>query len=188
MSRKRRNSSPLDQTALRDLALTYVARYATTRVKLVNYLLRKIRERGVAEDAGELDVDAVADRLVELRYIDDAAFAQARAGALLRKGYGARRVDQALRAAGIVESTRHDNAPDEAHARRAALLLARKRGFGPFGRDSSTSERVDPDKREKQIAAMVRAGHDFGAAKAMIDAPSSEEAEAWVEEAEEWQE
>lgn len=186
MSRKRRNSSPLDQTALRDLALSYVARFSTTQAKLADYLRRKIRERGVAEDAGELDVQAVVERLVELKYVDDAAFAQARSASLLRKGYGGRRVEQALRAAGIAESTRGDFAPDDVNARRSALLLVRKRGFGPFGRDFGTDERLDLAKREKQIAAMVRAGHDFGTAKALIDAASVEDAEQWVQEAEEW--
>ena len=76
MSRKRRNLSPLDQTELRDLALSYVARFSTTRAKLVSYLHRKVRERGVKEDAGELDIATIADRLVELRYIDDGAYAQ----------------------------------------------------------------------------------------------------------------
>jgi hypothetical protein len=34
---------------------------------------------------------------------------------------------------------------------------------------------------------MVRAGHDFGMAKAIIDAGSIEEAEEWAYEAEDWQ-
>ena len=186
MTRKRRNSAPLDQTALRDLALSYVARFSTTQAKLADYLRRKIRERGIAEDADSLDVEAVVERLVELGYVDDAAFAQARSASLLRKGYGGRRVDQALRAAGIEESTRGHFAPDEVRARRSALLLAKKRGFGPFGRDFGPEGGIDLGKREKQIAAMVRAGHDFSSAKAMVDAVSTEEAEQWAEEAEEW--
>ena len=183
-SRKKRATTPLDQARLRDLALTYVARFATTRAKLVMYLHRKIRERGVDEKAGELDVDAVADRIVELGYIDDAAYARAKSAGLLRKGYGGRRVDEALRAAGIDEAIRSDFAPDEGNRRDAALALASKRGFGPFGRDFDPSRSIDLAKREKQIAAMVRAGHDFAAAKAMVDASSVDDAEQWVSEAE----
>ena len=183
-SRKKRAATPLDQARLRDLALTYVARFSTTRAKLVMYLHRKIRERGVAEDAGELDVDAVADRIVELGYIDDAAYAQAKSAGLLRKGYGGRRVDQALRAAGVDEKLRSDFAPDESNRRHAAMALASKRGFGPFGREFDASRGLDIAKREKQIAAMVRAGHDFAAAKAMVDASSVDDAEQWVSEAE----
>ena len=60
------------------------------------------------------------------------------------------------------------------------LNLARKRGFGPFGR-----EELDLKRREKQIAAMVRAGHGFDAARAVTDAASEEELEEWLIEAQE---
>ncbi len=183
-SRKRRAATPLDQARLRDLALSYVARFSTTRAKLSAYLHRKIRERGVDENAGELDVDAIADRIVELGYIDDAAYAQAKSASLLRRGYGSRRVDQALRLAGIDDSTRNVFAPDESSRRRAAVALASKRGFGPFGREFDVDRGLDITMREKQIAAMVRAGHDFAAAKAIVDSPSAEAAAEWVSELE----
>ena len=64
---------PLDQSSLEDLALGYLARFATSSTKLENYLHRKIRERGVAEDAGPLDVARVVERMQELRYLDDEA-------------------------------------------------------------------------------------------------------------------
>jgi len=183
-SRKRRAATPLDQARLRDLALSYVARFSTTRAKLSAYLHRKIRERGIDESSGELDVDAVADRIVELGYIDDAAYARAKSESLLRRGYGGRRVEQALFVAGIDDATRSELAPDERNRRRAALALASKRGFGPFGREFDASRGLDMSLREKQIAAMVRAGHDFAAAKAIIDSPSADAAEEWVSESE----
>ena len=58
----RRPLPPLDQPALERAALRYVERYATTRAKLVAYLHRKLRERG---REGEIDVDALADRMAE---------------------------------------------------------------------------------------------------------------------------
>ena len=70
--------------------------------------------------------------------------------------------------------------PDAAARRRAALALARKRGFGPFGAGPS-----DPVKREKQIAAMLRAGHELSCVLALVDADSAEAAEEWLREAEE---
>ena len=59
--------------------------------------------------------------------------------------------------------------------RRAALLLARKRGFGPFG-----LEPLDRPRREKQIAAMLRAGHPLDSARELVDAASVEAAEDWA--------
>lgn len=186
LSPKRRSPAPLDRAKLEELALTYLARFATSSAKLEAYLRRKIRERGVAEGAEPLDVASLVERMIELRYVDDAAFARTRASGLLRKGYGARRVDQALRAAGIDEELREDAAPEEATARRAALALARKRGFGPFGALAEDGAGLDRAKREKQIAAMIRAGHGFDAARALVDAASVEDAENWACEAEEW--
>ena len=185
MSRKRRTPAPLDRAAVGELALSYLARFATSSAKLAAYLRRKIRERGVAEGSDPIDVDAVVARMVELGYVDDAAYARSTAAGLLRKGYGARRVDQSLRAAGIAEELREDSRPGEGAARHAALALARKRGFGPFGRGSGKLREVDRTRREKQIAAMIRAGHGFDIARALVDTASIEDAERWAEEAEE---
>jgi len=182
LSRKRRKSSPLDQARLEEIALAYVARFATTRGKLLAYLQRKIRERGASEDGPALDPEAVADRLIELRYIDEEAFARARSQGLLHRGYGARRVEQALHAAGINAELREELAPGEAAARQAALALARKRRFGPYGA-LADSEPPDRALREKQIAAMIRAGHDYSIARALIETTSTGEAEDWAREA-----
>lgn len=142
--------------------------------------MRKIRERGVAEGEEPLDPATIVERLIELRYIDDEAYAQSKAGSLLRRGYGARRVNEALRAAGIEENVREDVAPSEVDKRRAAMMLARKRRFGPFYKDT-----LDLNRREKQIAAMLRAGHGFDAARKVVDAASEEELDEWLIDAQE---
>jgi len=85
------------------MALAYVARFATSRGKLVRYLDRKVRERGWAGTA------------------DGRAAAQAA------------------------------NALDAAAA---ALRFAEKRRLGPFA-----LEAAEPKLREKQMGAMLRAGH-----------------------------
>src|SRR6476469_2109404 len=93
--RARRAPRPLDTARLDELALAYVARFATSGVQLERYLKRKLRERGW-DGAEEPDAAAVVARLIELRYVDDAAYAAMRSGGLLRRGYGPRRVAQAL--------------------------------------------------------------------------------------------
>ena len=67
---------------------------------------------------------------------------------------------------------------DEAAARGAALVLARKRRFGPFG-----AARPDAAVRQKQFSAMLRAGHSLDTARKLIDAASEAEALEWVDEA-----
>lgn len=163
--------------ALRDLALSYVARFATSGAKLEAYLARKLRERGLAEGEEAPDIRALVARLVELGYVDDEAYARARAGGLLRRGYGGRRVEQSLRAAGIDEDVRSAVSPDEAGARHAAFTLARRRGFGPFGEAGT-----DRARREKQLAAMIRAGHSFDLARFLVEAESEQQIEAWLAE------
>jgi regulatory protein len=99
---------------------------------------------------------------------------------LLKRGYGMRRVTQALGAAGIAEDVREDVRPGEGAARRAALAMARKRGFGPFA-----GVPLDRAVREKQIAAMLRAGHPLDSARELVDARSVDAAEEWAAQASE---
>lgn len=176
--RRRRVPTPLDRPRLEELALAYVARFATSAGKLERYLMRKLRERGW-DGEGTPPVEAIIARHVELGYIDDAGFARARAGSLLRRGYGPRRIGQALGEAGIAEPIRQDVRPDGAARRQAALALARKRRFGPFGGKLS----IDPALRQKQIAAMLRAGHMLTEIRGVLDASSPAAAEGWVGEA-----
>jgi regulatory protein len=177
MSVKRHNPQPLSQTRLEELALAYVARFATTQGKLRDYLQRKLRERGWDEDIPP-DLDALIARYCELGYVNDASWARMKAGSLLRRGYGARRVGEALGHAGLGEDLRADVRPDEAAERQAALILARRRRLGPF-----CVQEADRPLREKHIAAMLRAGHRLDVARAIISAESPEDAEAWVSEA-----
>lgn len=160
----RRPPQPLDARRLEELALTYVGRFATSRAKLVRYLDRKVRERGWEGEPAP-DLDRMAERLASLGYVDDAAYAVSKARTLSGRGYGLRRVGQALFAAGIGEeegvearSLAHDNRVE------AALKLARRRRIGPFAN-------VAPDGpgREKAMAAMLRGGHGFALSRAIVD-------------------
>ncbi|WP_225205401.1 regulatory protein RecX [Novosphingobium huizhouense] len=174
---------PLDAARLDELALAYVARFATSAGKLADYLRRKLRERGWEGEAAA-DVPAVVARMVAAGYVDDAVFARAKGQGLLRRGYGARRIGQALGQAGIGEDLRADGLGSDRERRQAALTMARKRRFGPFGRgtgEAGHTGRHDPATREKQVAAMLRAGHPLASARAMVDAASIEEAESWVD-------
>jgi len=170
---------PLNSASLHELALSYVARFSTSAVKLERYLQRKLRERGWEGDQ-PADTAALAERFVELGYIDDAAYARAKSSSLLGRGYGGRRVGQALSEAGIAAEIRQDVAPGERAARAAALKLAQRRRFGPFG-----GEMPDRERREKQLSAMLRAGHSLDNARNVVNAASEEQALAWAEDCDE---
>ena len=141
------------------MALRYVERFATTRGRLVDYLRRKIRERGWEGEPA--DPVAIGERMAGLGYVDDRAFAEARAAAMARRGLGARRVADEFRASGIDGADVAALTPDvDARSCVAALTFARRRRIGPYG-----SAVVDRPAREKQIAAMLRAGHGFSLAR-----------------------
>lgn len=166
----KRPAPPLDEDALRDMALRQVARFATSRGKLIDYLRRKIRERGWGGER-PADPEALADRFVALGYIDDAGFAVMKSGALARRGYGARRVDEALRAAGISDGDREQaDAQTASEAWMAAERFARRKRIGPYA-----SAPCDPKQREKAIAAFLRAGHDYAMARRWVDAAPGED-------------
>lgn len=169
MRRPKSPQRPLDAERLERLALFYAGRYAVTRAKLAAYLTRKLRERGW-DGAGDPPVERLVARFAELGYVDDRAFADARAASLGRRGYGARRVDQALRAAGIGQE---DGAAAREQARGqawdAALRFAERKRIGPFA-----AERPDRPGREKALAAMLRAGHPLGLARRIAGAAPGE--------------
>lgn len=176
MPRPQRPRPPFESSDLERFALRYVERYATTRAKLADYLRRKIRERGWA-GADPPGVVALAERMAELGYIDDRAFAEARAGAMGRRGLGARRVAQALRHAGIESEDAEAVAPViEADAGSSAVAFARRRRIGPFSREAA-----DRPLQEKQIAAMIRAGHAFDLARHIVRMAPGESVDALLD-------
>jgi regulatory protein len=170
----RPNRPPLDGTGLEELALGYAARYATSGARLAGYLRRKLRERGWS-GAGEPPIASVVARLERAGYVDDGAYARIKAGGLLRRGYGPRRIDQALGAAGIAEPLREEAKGHPAEQRAAALVMARKRRFGPFH-----SGVLDHAVRQRQLAAMLRAGHPLDSARRIVDAASEAALEEWA--------
>lgn len=160
-----RERPALDEAGLERLALDHVARYATSRARLVAYLRRKLAERGW-NSADPPDPEGIAARLGALGYIDDAALAEARGRSLARRGLGRRRVGDALATLGIdpVDRIGALVAADET-AWETALRFARRRRFGPFA-----ATPAEADVRRRQTAAMVRAGHAIEHVRKIISA------------------
>jgi len=167
--RNRKVKPPLDAAALEQAALSYAGRYATTRARLAAYLQRKLRERGWS-GADAPPIGQLVERMATLGYVDDRAFASARAAALSRRGYGARRIGAALRGAGIGEEDGADAREiAAASAWEAALRFAQRRRIGPFAQAEA-----DRPAREKALAAMLRAGHSLPIARILIAARPGE--------------
>jgi regulatory protein len=173
--RPQRKPRPLDTQRLRDLALRYVARYATSSAKLRDYLARKLREREWQGD-DQPDIDALVGYCVDKGFVDDALYAAQKASDLARRGYGARRVDAMLYMSGIADDDALEaRSLTEAAKWKAALLFARRKRIGPFSRSEHgkgpDKDNGDRSVRDRQIAGMLRAGHDMHVACTVIDAP-----------------
>lgn len=166
---QRKARPPLDEAALRALALGYLARYATSRHKLAAYLARKLEEAGW-DGTTAPDIPALVAHYVDLGYLDDAAYAQSKGASLLRRGYGPRRVRDVLSRDGL-EAGDLDSAADTARAGEyaAAERLARRARIGPFA-----ASIPDMPTRQKQLARFLRAGHSMDMARRWVHAAPGE--------------
>jgi regulatory protein len=93
------------------------------------------------------------------------------------RGLGTRRVKGALAAAGVGRddvAAAVDAGDDAAEqALETAIAFARRRRFGPFGREGASH---DPVRMRRELAAMARAGHDFAVAKRVLGAADEDAA------------
>ena len=155
---------------MRQLALHYVGKYATTQAKLAGYLARKLRERGW-DDGRPADIAALTEQFIQLGYINDARFAEARSRSFVRRGFGERRLNEDLRASGIGDA---DAMSAKAHMEEsvfhAAENFARRKRLGPFAQEPSP-----PEKRQKQLNGFLRAGHGFDLARRFVNAQPGDE-------------
>ncbi|MDE2042198.1 MAG: RecX family transcriptional regulator [Alphaproteobacteria bacterium] len=158
-----KTQKPIDEAILERLALRYVERYATTAARLHTYLARKAYGRAAPDDIA-VWADRLSAKMVDLGYVNDAQFAEMRARSLSRRGYGARRVKDALRHAGIGDDdagaaiTRLEITADE-----TAQHYAQRKKIGPYSQKPPTSE-----NRKKALAQLLRAGHDLAIAHAVL--------------------
>jgi regulatory protein len=149
-------------------ALAYVARFASSAENLRRVLRRKVERRCRArdEEAGPFLalVDEVVARTVRGGFVDDRRYAEARAATLRRRGGSARAIAAKLAGKGLARDTVAEvlaGGEDEELA--AAHALARRRRLGPY----RTAGRAE--FREKDLAALARAGFAFAVARQVID-------------------
>ena len=183
----------ITEPALREAALAHLVRFAATEAGLRRVLGNRIRRwsRSAAEEGQDSEAvaasvatatqqaAAIAARLVEAGVVDDALFAQARARRLRRSGRSARATLAHLATKGVASEVARavlsqEDMPGELTA---ALILCRKRRFGPFA-----SPDTDPALRQKWLASLARAGFSGEVARQAVRFTRAE-AEAHLAEA-----
>jgi len=177
---RRKERSVTTRADLERAAHRYLQRYETTQAHLRTVLERRARRGQKASSAeGEPSapighwIEEIVARCVEMRLVDDGRFAEGMVRRLHRQGASHRASWQKLRQKGVPEgliAEQLGSAPDEQRELHAACLLARKRRLGPW-RDAA--ER--PERRERDLAALGRAGFSFAIAARIIDAASPDE-------------
>jgi regulatory protein len=170
-----------NEAKLYDAALAHIARFATTRTGLVRVLDRRVDRWARAAEAPDPQAIAeakkavrrVAERLVALGAIDDAAFAASRARRLSRAGRSRIAVAAHLAARGIAPEAARAALPDDPEMElAAALVLARKRRIGPFRAGEADAE---TQKRELGILARAGFGQDIASRALRADPETAEE-------------
>ncbi|WP_337997649.1 regulatory protein RecX [Oleispirillum naphthae] len=169
--------------SLENAALYYLQRFDGTAAHLRRVLQNKVR-RAAAHPQAEVDteaaqawIDAAVAKMLRLGYIDDARTARSKARGLYARGTPPAAIRRRLAAAGVgaedAEAALATLSEEEGENRdltlAAALTLARRRRLGPF---RAAAERQD--RRDKDLAALGRAGFDYDTARRVIDAPDAE--------------
>jgi regulatory protein len=180
--RKRREPRRATAKYLRNAALHYLERYATSSAHLRRRLMVKVARSAAAHGtdaaAGAADVETLIGRLEQMGLLDDEIFARAKARALHRRGNSARAVRAALRekgvAADLIEAALESLKENTGHPElAAALVYARKRRLGPYRAPEARAE-----IREKDMAALGRRGFSYDLARRIVDAADPAELEA----------
>ena len=153
---------------LRRAALHYLERYSVSATQLQRALLRKVerscRHHGLDPQAFRTMVDEIVVSCVASGLVDDRRFAEARAQSLRRKGRSARAVAAGLAAKGVGRELVAETVTVDPQAElEAARIAARRKRLGPWSRGDRAAQ------RQKDIAALARAGFSLAIARAVID-------------------
>jgi regulatory protein len=182
--RRQRKPRALSPAYLERVALAYLERFAASTASLKRVLANRIRR---AADAGDpnaeqavLWVQAVIEKMVRLGYVNDEAYARMKAASLHRRGLGRRRVAAELAQKGIGQEQVADamaavaeeqGVEDGAALERvAAWRFARRRRLGLYRPEAARAER-----RERDMAALARAGFSFDIVREVIEADKEPE-------------
>jgi len=153
--------------------LAYLDRYGGPSARLRRSLARRARRKGLEADDAEAMIQAAMAEIERLGVLDDVAFARGKASTLRRRGASRRGAMAKLQATGLDAATaeaalaEHDDnfGPDGDPERAAARRYAERRRLGPWRADPETR----PERRDRDIAAMARAGFPVRLAIAVID-------------------
>lgn len=155
-------------------ALHYLERFATSSANLRRILMSKVersaRTHGTDREEGAGWVEALIERFRRSGLLDDRLYAEAKAASLHRRGTSTRRIREKLAVKGVGRDEAEaalaavdadaEGDPDLA----AAASYARRRRIGPYRRERRE------ENRDRDLAALARAGFSYEVARRVADA------------------
>ncbi|MEQ9813949.1 MAG: RecX family transcriptional regulator [Azospirillaceae bacterium] len=177
----RRLPRPATPERLEKAAYAYLERFATSEENLRRVLMRRVersvRLHGTDREEGAHAVDAIVARFRATGLVDDRVYAEGRAISLARRGDSPRLMRRKLAQKGVEATLIDDTLAglDEELgdlALSSAIRLARRRRLGPFRQGDRE------DRREKDMAALARAGFAYDIARQVIEAEDEAELDA----------
>lgn len=163
---KKRLPRRMTPERLEKAALHYLERYASSRVNLERILRRKVlratQAHGTEPETMMAAIGPLLDRLEKNGFLDDGAYALARARSLFRQGNSRQRIGQKLGQKGVsgdqidaalqaLEENLGGNREDAELI--AATRYAQRRRLGPYRLGAAK-----PDQERRDLAAMARQG------------------------------
>ena len=152
----------------------YLKKFFTSKAHLRRLIMQRVKKSAQAHGEGLEEgtqlLDALLDRLEASGVLNDTAYAASKVRSLSARGGSARGIAAKLGAKGLssenvkegLEKLKDNSDSPELDA---AIILARRKRLGPFGKPEGRMER-----RQKEMAAMGRAGFSFDLARKIINA------------------
>ncbi len=155
------------------ISLRYLQRFSASVDMLRRVLDRRLRPAVAAgllasEEAARRR-EMILQKAAGYGYLNDARFAEGRIAALLRQGKSPRVIAETLKAKGVAPATvtsalaHAAETAQEDIAAAAARAYAKRRRLGPY-----RSGPTDARQAEKDLAAMLRAGHALSLARQIL--------------------
>lgn len=160
---------------LENAALHYLERFASSAAGLRRVLMRKVdrsvQAHGTDREEAAGWVETLIGRYTAAGLLDDAGYARMKAESLHRRGASTRAIREKLAGKGVARDHVDDALDHVGEAVEgevdlaAALALARRRRLGPY-----RAPEVRAAHRDKDLAALGRAGFAYDVARRVIDA------------------
>jgi regulatory protein len=145
----------------RNSAAYRLGKQMLTERQLADAIARKAKQK--FEDINGEQISALVDCALafghEMKALDDANYAEIKGRSAGRAGKSKKAIARTLALKGVAKS-HIDNALLEADDLTAAVILARKRGYGPFRRHE-----LDDKQKAKELSGFARNGFSFEISK-----------------------